>query len=257
MKKRIYATADTLVEIPTIGEDIEVFNAFSAKSEGWRKRVVAWAFARLPASVKTEIGDVAFSRNSVRDALAHKGGALKMLTLPHVPQMLRDGVLFHAESDGSDTLYNFAHRLRFGNEQYIARLTVREDKNGKRFYDNEFSDVKKETRDVLHLGAAPTLTEGQPTHPKSNVSRILHDIINVNPDSAETQKRYSIQQTLFDLGETRAVLDANGAKRSARNTASALRGVRIARALTADVSREDAKARSEGGGRDASLRGFA
>jgi hypothetical protein len=126
-------------------------------------------------------GRVNFFRNSVRDSIGHPGGPLKLLSLPHVPGMLRNSVLSHSERDGKDTLNNFAHRRTFEGEHYIARLTVRGDRNGMRFYDNEFSDIQKENGDALPNGSVPTPRAGQLTHPRSMTANILRGIMAVNP----------------------------------------------------------------------------
>ena len=50
-------------------------------------------------------------------------------------------ILFYTEKEGNNTFYNYAHNFSFNGREYSARLVVREDSNGHRFYDSEFSDI--------------------------------------------------------------------------------------------------------------------
>ena len=85
--------------------------------------------------------------------------------------MFRNGILFDKHEEDGFTYYNVAHRLRYNNEDYIARLVAREDQNGNLFYDHEFTEIKK-------IGAPASGREGNlPTSPHQSSAKILEDIL--------------------------------------------------------------------------------
>lgn len=125
-------------------DDKAIYDIFKNKKEGWRRKIADWALSKLPKSTKTSFGEVEYRHSKIRGSLSHGFGDLKMLTLPYLDKMFKDGVLYdkHTEDDGF-TYYNVAHRLTYQGEDYIARLVAREDRQGNLFYDHEFTDIKK------------------------------------------------------------------------------------------------------------------
>lgn len=147
MAEAIAATEAIKIGDPTelSEQDKGIYDIFKDKKEGWRKKVIDWALGKLPSSgTKTSFGVVEYRPAKLRGALSHGYGDLKMLTLPYLDRMFKNGVLYdsHKEDDGF-TYYNVAHRLRYKGEDYVARLVAREDRQGNLFYDHEFTDIKK------------------------------------------------------------------------------------------------------------------
>jgi len=98
--------------------------------------------------------------------------------------MIRRGVLVDSRKDASGKPiigHILAAKLSIGGQKYIARLVIREDSNGNRFYDHELSDIKK-LGEVSKRGATSQSEVGRPT-PLRDTSSILQDIYSVNPDS--------------------------------------------------------------------------
>ncbi len=182
-KNAILKTENTPIESPENINDSALkglYSDYKSNITGWRQRVLNWALGFIPSKLKTVIGDVDFTRNGLRNALAHGKGDLKLLILPHVEQMLKDGVLFNTSAENGYTYYNVAHRLKYQEEDYAARFVIREDYNGKRYYDHEFTEIKK----VSELPTAQSQHNedaGHLTHQPA--AKILKDILTTKNSS--------------------------------------------------------------------------
>ena len=124
-------------------EDKEIFEIYKNKKDGWRRKVTDWALQKLPQKTETSFGNIEYRTSKIRGALSHGFGDLKMLSLPHLDTMFKNGVLFDSHKEDGFTYYNVAHRLQYKGEDYIVRLVAREDRHGNLFYDHEFTDIKK------------------------------------------------------------------------------------------------------------------
>jgi hypothetical protein len=113
----------------------------------------------------------------VRNALAHGRGKLKLLTIPYIADMLKKGILFHTETESCFTFYNYAHRLTFENDDHIAIIVIREDFNGKRFYDNEFIKKIKSADGLDYSQDQPGIRQITCAHPSTG--SILQNILSV------------------------------------------------------------------------------
>ena len=91
--------------------------------------------------------------------------------------MIENGVMYFPWQDTDGSIYfNFVYPINFDGNEYYARLVVKQDQNGNRFYDNEFSDVIK--KDALPNGPEPGSIPGNLTHLSSK--NILQNILTVN-----------------------------------------------------------------------------
>jgi hypothetical protein len=165
------------ITAPEAGDDFEVYSAYLKRIDGWRQRVIDWALSRLPSSVVTADGEVFFTRSSLRNALAHGKGRLKMLSIPYIPRMLQNGVLFYTEREKNFIFYNYAHPFIFEGENHYAIIVVREDFNGKRFYDNEFITKIKAADGLDYSQGLPATRQKTCAHPSTG--SILRNILNV------------------------------------------------------------------------------
>jgi hypothetical protein len=172
------------ITAPESGDDFEIYSAYLERIDGWRQRVIDWALTRLPVSIEMTDGEVFFTRSSLRNALAHGKGKLKLLSIPYIPRLLKDGVLFHTEKEKDFIFYNYAHPFMFEGERHYAIIVVREDFNGKRFYDNEFITKIKAADGLDYSQGLPATWQNLPeqktcAHP--SIGSILHNILTVNP----------------------------------------------------------------------------
>jgi len=172
------------IAAPESGDDFEIYSAYLARIDGWRQRVIDWALTRLPESIEMTDGEVFFTRSSLRNALAHGKGRLKLLSIPHIPRLLKNGALFYTEKEGNFIFYNYAHPFIFEGESHYAIIVVREDFNGRRFYDNEFITKIKAADGLDYSQGLPATRQNLPeqktcAHP--SIGSILRDILNVKP----------------------------------------------------------------------------
>jgi hypothetical protein len=163
--------------IPESGEEFEIYSVYINQINGWRQKVIDWAITKLPKSVVTSDGEVFFTRSSIRNAIAHGKGKLKLLTIPYIPMMLQNGILFHTEKKQNFTFYNYAHPILFECKNLYAILVVREDHNGKRFYDNEFITKIKLADGLDNSQELPTARQKTCAHPSTG--SILQNILKV------------------------------------------------------------------------------
>jgi hypothetical protein len=164
------------------GKIKDLLSKYYKETEGWRKSIIDWAREMVPETIPDPDGkDVEVSRTSIRNVISHGKGPLKILTIPHLPHMLKNGVLFYTEAAADkqsrpEKYYNYAYPVHFDGKDWAVSITVKEDYNGKRFYDDEFVREIKST-DGLPNGTGPS-TRGNLTHP--SVASILQKILAVN-----------------------------------------------------------------------------
>ena len=165
------------ITTPELGDDFEVYSAYLKRVEGWRQRAIDWALIKLPDSIVMTDGEVFFTRSSLRNALAHGRGRLKLLSIPYIPRMLQNGVLFYTDKEDNFIFYNYAHPFIFDSEGHYAIIVVKEDFNGKRFYDNEFITKIKKADGLDYSQGLPATMQKTCAHP--SIGSILRDILNV------------------------------------------------------------------------------
>ncbi|MDR0290291.1 MAG: hypothetical protein LBI06_05080 [Treponema sp.] len=165
------------IATPEFGVDFEVYSAYQKRIDGWRQKVIDWALTKLPDSIMMTDGEVFFTRSSLRNALAHGKGKLKLLSIPYIPEMLRNGVLFYTEKKNDFVYFNYAYPFVFESEDHYAIIVVREDTNGKRFYDNEFITKVKTADGLDYSQGLPATRQKTCAHPSTG--SILRNILDV------------------------------------------------------------------------------
>ena len=165
------------IAMPESGDDFEIYSAYLKRVDGWRRKVIDWALTKLPGSIEMTDGEVLFTRGSLRNALAHGKGRLKLLSIPYIPRLLQNGVLFCTEKEKNFIFYNYAHPFMFEGEGYYAIIVVREDFNGRRFYDNEFITKIKAADGLDYSQGLPATRQKTCAHPSTG--SILRNILNV------------------------------------------------------------------------------
>jgi hypothetical protein len=178
LAKKIKLLFPFTIAAPESGDDFEVYSDYMKRIDGWRQRVIDWAMNKLPGSVAMAEGEVFFTRSSLRNALAHGKGRLKLLSIPHIPRMLQNGVLFYTEKRKNFIFYNYAHPFVFDGNIHYAIIVVKEDFNGKRFYDNEFITKIKAADGLDYSQGLPATRQKTCAHP--SIGSILRRILNVN-----------------------------------------------------------------------------
>ncbi len=146
-----------------------------------RDKARKWAEENLPpAATNPEIGRIIISRAGIDSTLQHGSGPDKIKSVAAIPALLERGILIHKSPGAGDarpeTHYVLAARLDLGGAHYVARLVVREDASGRRFYDHELSAVERLGR-ASQRGAASG--EAGHTAPSRDSSKILDDLFRV------------------------------------------------------------------------------
>jgi hypothetical protein len=165
------------IAVPDSGDDFDVYSAYIKRVDGWRQKAIDWAVKKLPVSILIPGGEVFFTRSSLRNALAHGRGKLKLLSIPYIPGMLQNGVLFHTETEKRFVYFNYVHPFIFEGESHHAIIVVREDLNGKRFYDNEFITKVKTADGLDYSQGLPATRQKTCAHPSAG--SILRNILNI------------------------------------------------------------------------------
>jgi hypothetical protein len=178
--ERINRLSSFEIDVPESGDDFEVYTAYLKRIDGWRQKAIDWALTKLPDSMVMADGEVFFTRSSLRNALAHGKGRLKLLSIPHIPGMLQNGVSFYTEKKKDFVYFNYTHPFVFEGDGYYAIIVVREDANGKRFHDNEFiTKIKKAADGLDYSQGLPATRQKTCAHP--SIGTILRNILDVNP----------------------------------------------------------------------------
>ena len=150
-----------------------------------RNKTIQWAKDNLPPYATSPfLGEVLITHKGINDSLQHNSGPDKLKSIAAIADMIGRGVLVDSGKDASGKPivgHIIAAKLSIGGQKYIARLVIREDSNGRRFYDHELSDIKK-LGEVSKRGAASQSEVGRPT-PLRDTSHILQDIYSVNENS--------------------------------------------------------------------------
>ena len=156
--------------------------------EGKKVRQVAyeWVENNIKQPIKTQIGFVIFNGNCIQDSLAHGYGADKLDAIPAIKDILHKGIYLGGEKDFDGATINnlfFAGKVDFGDGEKIVFCRVREaegDKKGKRFYVHEVFTEDEIKGLPSQTGTAAK--SGKKSGGKPFYSKILHDILTVNPN---------------------------------------------------------------------------
>ena len=116
----------------------------------------------------------------IDDALSHGFDALLARSVPFIPQITRSGIyLGSMEKKPRLMSHFFANKLRLDGQEYVVGFVLREDGNGKRFYDHELTRIV----DPSSLNSASPSKEEARTETRANRDlemTILLDTLGVN-----------------------------------------------------------------------------
>lgn len=169
-----------------------ILGEFSAQEKGWVGRVVKILSGILPKSVMSRIGEVSISNGSIKSALHHSRGALKVQVLPQLEEIISDSIPITKEpiarNDGQLS-YPMSHVIEWNKVPYVMTSVILEDKNGKRFYNHELTEIKR-LDDAVHSGEDlyPRASEANKHHRALN-EILYNDIWNVKENDGENSSR--------------------------------------------------------------------
>ena len=180
-----------------------IISEFKARSKGWVKRIIDILAPLLPKSVSTRLGDVAISNGSIRSALRHSSGELKVQVLPQLEEIISDSIPITENAvirNDGQLSYPIARAIEWDGVPYIMTSVILEDKNGKRFYDHELAEIER-LDDAVSSGEDlyPRAT-GTNTHHRALNEILFNDIWNVNKNSQNLKFSFRDTRSEAELG---------------------------------------------------------
>ena len=107
-----------------------------------RQRAVSYykeKFAGTRAKNK-DLGEIIFSRNGYKKPIAFSADERKLRVFPYLREIVEKGILIRNEEDVHGKKFNKWHQLvatiSYGKDKIKARINIREDNNGKLYYDH-------------------------------------------------------------------------------------------------------------------------
>ena len=180
------------IEIKSDKTTEKLLGEFSAQEKGWVGRVVKILSGILPKSVMSRIGEVSISNGSIKSALNHSRGKLKVQVLPQLEEILSDSIPITKEpiarSDGQLS-YPMSRVIEWNGVPYVMTSVILEDKNGKRFYNHELTEIKR-LDDAVHSGKDlyPRASEAN-KHRRALNEILYNDIWNVKENAGENKSK--------------------------------------------------------------------
>ena len=127
----------------------ELSIAVSAEPDGKRfaPRVFEWlrSINVLGSHVNAETGwNIEVNNGSVRSVISHSGGSGKVALLKAVPYLIKNGIYLETNPKNQHGLIShiFAGKAILDDILYAVSYVVREDANGKRYYDHSLTKIE-------------------------------------------------------------------------------------------------------------------
>jgi len=162
---------------------------------GYVGRLVDWLQPKgIIGSYKnnyTGMDNIAVNRSSVKNVTHHGAGVGKIALLEVVPDLIKNGILLETNPKNKHNLVShiFAAKATIDGENYAISYVVREDQNGRRYYDHSLTKI--EALDRIDDQAPNKLTDGKGEGLRHNVSR---------PDAKPTSEESTVKIIKKHLG---------------------------------------------------------
>lgn len=162
--KKIFDAAPTAM---VTGKEIDLFDKnkdFNAIRDGMRD----WAKIHgVTGSIKNiDMGwdKIEIRPKGIKDSMEHGASIDKVQAVPALPRLIQDGVYLettraHDEKQIGMVSHVFASKLDLAGKRMAVGFVIKEDMNGKRFYDHELMDMKNLDGLSPYSGAAPNPEE--------------------------------------------------------------------------------------------------
>lgn len=152
----------------------------------YREKAKAWAERNLPQTITNQASgmEIELRRSGVESSLEHGSGPGKIQSIAALPDLLKNGILLDRSGDAGGrpiTIHTLGAKLNIGTRSYVARMVVREDQNGKLFYDHELSTI--ESLDALSESGAASQEEVGQAGARRGKPNVIRSIFSVNPES--------------------------------------------------------------------------
>jgi len=171
------AKFDAIAPIEVSTSDVKALG----RGDGFRARVIGWLERKgvFGSYRNADKGwDIAFNRGSARDLMAHKAHDGKIALLEYVPYLIKNGIYLEPTLKNGKFGHIFAAKAVIDGERSTIGIIIREDRNGKRYYDHMIS-VQKGGRAETGTHAHDTAA-GNPPEDPNNIHNILKKHLGVN-----------------------------------------------------------------------------
>lgn len=166
-----------------------------------RKKAFAWArenglYREDYQNTDTGWSDIAVREKGVEDSLRHGGGPQKIQTVAALPFFIHDGIFLetttaHNEKQQGMKSHVFAAKVNIAGKSMVVGFVIKEDANGKRFYDHELTEIENLDGLVTHSGAIGLATEKAFQTRQGLTINIVQKHLGVNPDTVFEQSGQS------------------------------------------------------------------
>lgn len=186
--KEIAEKFNALEPVRITGEEIANMSQEPLNIAELRKKALEYVDSedfRNEATNQNDGSLILIPRKSVKGALSHGAGPEKIQAVAALPGMLEHAVPVGSESSYSgrrEVRHYYAAKFSLAGKEYVAGLVVREDANGRRFYDHELSKIVNPEAVFPRPGAALESESGQSPTPRGSVMDIVREALGVNAD---------------------------------------------------------------------------
>jgi len=176
------------------------------EGDGFMERVAGWLKENwlLGSYTNTDTGmnNILFDEPSVKRVIAHGARDGKIALLQVVPDMIQNGVYLETTHENTPLKRHiFASRAVVDGAPSVIGFVVREDVNGRRYYDHSLTELSRldsprkigseNNQGADTHGAASSLPSRQgrvPTANRESISNIVHKHLGVKPDLTLNQR---------------------------------------------------------------------
>ncbi|MDR1360678.1 MAG: hypothetical protein LBJ82_06840 [Deltaproteobacteria bacterium] len=175
-------------------QPVEVSSAEVKELRGGKdftQRLIAWVESKglfgTYDNADSRFTGVAFNQASVRSVKRHYAGDGKLAVLQAVPELIRNGVYLETTQRNENGLQShiFAGRANLDGTEYVVGFVVREDRNGRRYFDHSLTEVSKMTTGLEAEATKPSRPSREnPVRGTAyeDISSIVRKHLGVNPD---------------------------------------------------------------------------
>lgn len=146
-----------------------------------RQRALNLLTRKLPSTVQNDSTNwlINLNKRSIKNSLAHYSGPDKINSLYAIDGLLKDAVLVDTLPKNENGLLThiFANKINIGDKNYTVSLGVREDRNGKRFYDHQLFDIKE--LDPIFSKANGRVAEQEASNQALTLNNIVRNGLNI------------------------------------------------------------------------------
>ena len=155
--------------------------------DGFIRNVIDWVeslgiFGKYD-NADSGLKDILFDRASVKSVVKHQAQDGKVALLTIAPEMIKNGVFLEAQARNEQGLLShiFASKATVDGVPYVVGFVVREDVNGKRYYDHSMTEIKALSGPETGGKARGNTARSKPVNRESVLS-IVQKHLGVKPD---------------------------------------------------------------------------